>query len=189
MIPARQIFESFAGCTPASPPPDPIDAAQVRLAAWEAGQLFHVVSDLPVTLGIGEECGELADANNDAEATDAVGDVAIYVCQVATRNRLAMRVIFAWSIDQWRSGIPWRRLASAVGRVHHLVLKRSQKIRDGLLPVEEYRAHLAHALADLIAAVEEASERDPVEAFKTTADRILARDWRADPVRGGEVKP
>ena len=36
MIPARQIFESFAASSPASPPPDPIDAAQVYLAAWEA---------------------------------------------------------------------------------------------------------------------------------------------------------
>lgn len=187
MIPARAIFDSFNALPAGVLPDDPIDRAQVLLARWEVAQPFHVAVDLPVTLGIGEECGELADAETDDAITDAVGDVAIYVCQVATRNRLAMRSIFASSIDQWRAGDSWRWLLSAVGHVNHLVLKRSQKIREGTLPVEEYRAHLAHALADLIAAVTRAAWCDPVEAFRATADRILARDWRADPARGGEV--
>lgn len=194
MIPARQIFESFAGLPAGTMPDDPIDALQVRLAAWEAGQPFHVVSDLPVALGIGEECGELADAETTEEEIDAVGDVAIYVCQVATRNRLAMRwILDAPSSkkkhrDPWHRD-PWRNLVSALGRVKHLVLKRSQRIREGLLPVEEYRELLATALADVTFAVERAAGRRAEDAFLDTASRILARDWNADRAQGGEVAP
>ena len=189
MIPARQIFESFAAATPASPPPDPIDALQVLLAAWEAGQPLHRVCPMPGTLGIGEECGELADAETTEEEIDAVGDVAIYVCQVATRNRLAMRWILDAPFSKKTHRDPWRGLVSALGRVNHLVLKRSQRIREGALPVEEYRELLATALADVIFAVERAAGRRAEDAFLDTASRILARDWNADRAQGGEVAP
>lgn len=189
MIPARQIFESFAGLPAGVLPDDPIDALQVRLAAWEARQPFHVVADLPVTLGIGEECGELADAETPEDAIDAVGDVAIYVCQVATRNRLAMRWILDAPSSRIRHRDPWRNLVSALGRVNHLVLKRSQRIREGLLPVEEYRELLADALACAIRATERAVGRRAEDSFIATASRVLARDWNTDPARGGEVAP
>lgn len=68
---------------------DPLDRLQILLAFWEARQPFWSASVLPVALGVGEECGELAEANGHDDVVDAIGDIAIYACQVATRERLA----------------------------------------------------------------------------------------------------
>ena len=149
--------------------------------------------ELPVALGVGEECGELAEAKTHAEATDAVGDVAIYVCQVATRERLAMSEILAEAgriADRalaTNRGLThqWRTLMARVGRVAHLALKRHQKIREGALPDAEYRALLADALAELLAAVELAAGVSVAECFADTAPTVLARDWSADRAGGG----
>jgi len=170
-----------------------LDALQIQLAAWEERQPFWSASVLPVALGIGEECGELADAKTHAESTDAVGDIAIYVCQVATRERLAMSEILAEAgriADRalaTNRGLThqWRTLMARVGRVAHLALKRHQKIREGALPDAEYRALLADALAELLAAVELAAGVSVAECFADTAPTVLARDWSADRAGGG----
>ena len=172
---------------------DPLDRLQILLAFWEARQPFWSSSVLPVALGVGEECGELADAKTHAEATDAVGDIAIYVCQVATRERLAMSEILAEAgriadrAQATNRGLThqWRTLMARVGRVAHLALKRHQKIREGALPDAEYRALLADALAELLAAVELAAGVSVAECFADTAPTVLARDWSADRAGGG----
>lgn len=167
---------------------DPLDRLQILLAFWEARQPFWSSSVLPVALGVGEECGELAEAKSHAEATDAVGDIAIYVCQVATRERLAMSEILAEAgkiVDRALASFdvsnPWRKIMARVGRVAHLALKRHQKIREGALPDAEYRALLADALAELLAAVELAAVVSVAECFAYTAPAVLARDWLSWP--------
>lgn len=172
---------------------DPLDRLQILLAFWEARQPFWSAAVLPVALGVGEECGELAAAKTHAESTDAVGDVAIYACQVATRERLAMSEILAEAgkiADRALASFaaaahPWRTLMARVGRVHHLALKRHQRIREGSLPDAEYRALLAGALAELLAAVELAAGVSVAECFAATAPTVLARDWSADRAGGG----
>jgi hypothetical protein len=171
---------------------DPLDRLQIRLSFWEARQPFYEAAVLPVALGVGEECGELAAAKTHAESTDAVGNLAIYACQVATRERLAMSEILAEAgriADRALAAYasrPWRKLLVRVGRVNHLVLKRHQRIRVGALPDAEYRALLADALAELLAAVEFAAACDSVaECFAATAPTVLARDWSADRAGGG----
>ncbi len=152
---------------------DPLDRLQILLAFWEARQPFWSAAVLPVALGVGEECGELADAKTHAKTTDAVGDIAIYVCQVATRERLAMSEILIAAgriVDRALAtyrGLThqWRTLMSRVGRVNHLALKRHQRIREGALPDAEYRALLADALAELLAAVELAAGASVAECF------------------------
>lgn len=172
---------------------DPLDRLQILLAFWEARQPFWSAAVLPVDLGVGEECGELAEAKSHAEATDAVGDIAIYVCQVATRERLAMSEILAAAgqiadraLTSWPAAHPWRTLMARVGRVNHLALKRHQRIREGALPDAEYRALLADALAELLAAVELASGANVAEFFADTAPTVLARDWSTDRAGGGQ---
>ncbi len=172
---------------------DPLDRLQVDLAVWEARQPFWSAAVLPVALGVGEECGELAEAKTHAKTTDAVGDIAIYVCQVATRERLAMSEILIAAgriVDRALAtyrGLThqWRTLMSRVGRVNHLALKRHQRIREGALPDAEYRALLADALAELLAAVELAAGASVAECFAATAPTVLARDWSADRAGGG----
>ena len=170
-----------------------LDALQIQLAAWEERQPFWSASVLPVALGIGEECGELASANGHDDVVDAIGDIAIYACQVATRERLAMSEILAQAgriADRalaTNRGLThqWRTLTARVGRVAHLALKRHQKIREGALPDAEYRALLADALAELLSAVELAACVSVAECFTYTAPTVLARDWSADRAGGG----
>ncbi len=171
---------------------DPLDRLQIRLSFWEARQPFWSAAVLPVALVVGEECGELAEAKTHAKTTDAVGDIAIYVCQVATRERLAMSEILAEAgkiVDRALASFdvsnPWRKIMARVGRVNHLALKRHQRIREGALPDAEYRALLADALAELLAAVELAAGASVAECFAATAPTVLARDWSADRAGGG----
>lgn len=164
---ARARFEEWAGLYAPHVPPDPVDAMQVRLARWEQAQPFWRVSSLPVALGCGEEAGELADAVRHHEIVDAVGDVAIYACQVATRHRLA-----------------FGELLSALGRVQHLILKREQRIRIGAESDEVFGEALAAALARMIAAITDAHGIDARDAFLEVAERVLARNWTANPVTG-----
>lgn len=159
----------------------PLDRLQVQLAAWEARQPFHEAAVLPVALGVGEECGELADANGDDEVADAIGDLAIYVSQIATRERLAVSVLIEDADRRW----PRRELLSTLGRFNHLALKRHQKIREGALPDAEYRALLADALAELMAAARIFGGASVAECFAATAPTVLARDWSADRAGGG----
>ena len=157
-----------------------LDALQVLLAAWEDRQPFWESSPVPVALGVGEECGELADAANTDEAADAIGDLAIYVSLIATRERLAVSVLIE---DADRRPPPWRSLLSALGHLNHLVLKRHQKIREGIMP--EYRELLADALAELMAAARIFGGASVAECFIATAPTVLARDWTADRAGGG----
>ncbi len=183
---ARATFEAWAALDAPHLPADPVDAMQVRLLRWEQAQPFWRASTLPVALGCGEECGELADAERHAEMVDAVGDVAIYACQVATRHRLAFGAILdaASDSDVGHLDDEWRELMSALGRVHHLILKREQRIRIGAESDEVFGGALANAIARLIGAVTDAHGIDARDAFLEVAERVLARNWNANPANG-----
>ncbi len=160
---------------------DPLDRLQILLSFWEARQPFWSAAVLPVALGVGEECGELASANGHDDVVDAIGDIAIYACQVATRERLAMSVLIEAADRIW----PRRGLLSTLGRFNPLVLERPRKIRVGALPDAEYRALLADALAELMAAARIFGGVSVAECFTYTAPSVLARDWSADRAGGG----
>ncbi len=183
---ARARFESWAALDAPHLPADPVDAMQVRLLRWEQAQPFWRVSSLPVALGCGEEAGELADAVRHHEIVDAVGDVAIYACQVATRHRLAFGEILdaASDADLAHPYDEWRELMSAVGRVQHLILKREQRIRIGAASDAEFGVALFGALARLIAAATDAHGADARAAFLATAERVITRDWNTNPTTG-----
>lgn len=183
---ARATFESWAALDAPHLPADPIDAMQVRLLRWEQAQPFWRVSSLPVALGCGEEAGELADAVRHHEIVDAVGDVAIYACQVATRHRLAFDEILDAASDSDLNHMhdEWRELLSALGRVQHLILKREQGIRIGAESDEVFGEALANAIARLIGAVTNAHGIDARDAFLATAEQVLARNWNTNPTNG-----
>jgi len=183
---SRARFESWAALDAPHLPADPVDAMQVRLLRWEQAQPFWRVSSLPVALGCGEEAGELADAVRHHEIVDAVGDVAIYACQVATRHRLAFGEILdaAPNSDLNHMYDEWRELLSALGRVQHMILKREQRIRIGAESDEVFGEALAAALARMIAAITDAHGIDARDAFLATAEQVLARNWNTNPTNG-----
>lgn len=185
---ARARFETWCGLHAPDLPADPIDAMQLRLARWEVRQPFWRSDAAFVALGCCEEVGERASADSPDEVEDAMGDVAIYAGQVAMRNRLAMSVLFDAADETPRlHNDVWRNLCDAQGRVAHLALKKSQQIREGALPDEEYRAIMAGALASLLGAVEATSYRSGRsvrDCYLITGARILERDWTTDRVNG-----
>lgn len=188
---ARARFESWSSLDAPHLPADPIDALQVQLARWQVRN-FPDTGDVLIALGIGEECGELDEATTAADVInviDALGDVAIYCSQLANANRLAIGPAIEYA-DTTRHRPACRTLLTAVGRLQHLVLKRAQRIREGMLPVEEYRAALHAAIC---AVLHEATmvARWTVDAstlagpsFTVTAASVLARDWNANPHTG-----
>ena len=185
---ARARFAAWAALDSPHLPADPVDAMQLRLARWEVRQPFWRADAAFVALGCCEEVGERASAESPDEIEDAMGDVAIYAGQVAMRNRLAMSGLFD-AADELPAlhADAWRNLCDAQGRVAHLALKRSQRIREGALPDEEYRARMATTIAALLGAVEATSYRSGRSArdcYLITGARILARDWTANRVTG-----
>lgn len=187
MIAARTRFEEWCGLHAPDLPADPIDAMQLRLARWEVRQPFWRADAVFAALGCCEEVGERASADSPDDVEDAVGDIAIYAGQVAIRNRLAMSELFDAADGAYRMPTlhsdKWRNLCDAQGRVAHLALKRSQRIREGAMPDEEYRVLMAEALAALLAAVESTtyrSGRSARDCYLIVGARILARDWNAN---------
>ena len=179
---SRARFEAWAALDAPHLPSDPIDAIQVRLARWQSAN-FGATGDELIALGIGEECGELAQAGDRTEAIDALGDVCIYAAQLCTANRLAIGT----TLDSG-SSLPVD-LAVPVGALQHLVLKRAQRIRKGRLPVEEHRALLFTAIRFVVRAAVAAAQpmADGItarEAFAATAEHVLARNWTANPITG-----
>lgn len=167
---------------------DETDAMQVALAAWQAVN-FPQTSDLHMVAGITEEVGELHEAieARDPEAIlDAFGDVLVYLGQLLTSNRIAMRPLLGLRRTDGRTVI-----AVPLGRLAHATLKHGQKIR-GMAEVETYRRALVNHAGALIsttrAVVDLAMDRLPLRAdgvYRMIGAQVLARNWTADPVRGG----
>lgn len=154
---AQTEFAKIAAHTPGDPrPDDPLLCLQLDLYRWQVNH-FGLCSDLQFAAGVVEEMGELADARMNElygngsfeEIDDAVGDVAIYASQLLTSNRLGLNVAVEYALElaRARSTAPTTTLAVATaGRLMHVVLKRSQRIR-GFDDRDVYRAHLLQAVA------------------------------------------
>lgn len=174
---ARQAFDRFAGLDAPELPSGTVDALQVRLVRWQTAN-FGVARAYQLALGVAEEFGELAAASTKAETVDAIGDVLIYACQMATLHRLAF--VEAIDGDTFAMRVPQ---GAAPGLLAHVTLKADQRIR-GLDDPE--LARFATFLA-LVAVVDEVRcfDADPVECFTSTARIVMERNWRADAVTGG----
>lgn len=183
----RAIFDGWCSRTGYD---DPTDATQVALAAWQASN-FDDTSDLHMVAGLTEEVGELHEAIEDRDpgaVIDAFGDVLIYLGQLLTSNRIAMRPLLGLRRNDGRTEI-----AVPLGQLAHAVLKHGQKIR-GLADVETYRRalvnHAGGVIATTRAVVDVAVDRLPLRAdgvYRMVGAQVLARDWRRDPITGLDV--
>lgn len=180
---ARASFELFAGLDAPHLPSDSDDALQVRLARWHVSQ-FGAPRAEHLALGISEEAGEWWSSGNLAEEDDAVGDVMVFACQLATLHRL--------SFADCNLKLPLQRSHStlvaplgrgvAVGLISHVVLKSAHGIR-GLADHELARVGVFLGISSLRWAFKFDHSSD---CWRATAEKVMRRDWRADPVRGGE---
>lgn len=154
----------------------------------------HALGSLAPLLGIVEEVGEMCHADNDAELRDAVGDVAIYLCDYAEREGFPL-----WEIDpEPRSGWDqsgWdldaiRATAAMVGTLVHVTLKAHQGIR-GFDDPEFYAERRAVAVAGILSYLDSLCVTRFAESFVDVVagvwrDVVSARDWQANSETGGE---
>ena len=175
---ASSAFAAYATLDDPLLPADPMSALQVRLWRWQVEQ-FGVPDDRDLVLGIVEECGELEEAGDVAEMQDAVGDVLIYTIQLCTSQRLDFWTIFG-------SALAYSSIAIAIGQLAHCALKTHQRIR-GYANRDYSRRRLFGRIETLIGAVKMAhgSRINIAGALLMTAERVMERDWRRDPAKGG----
>lgn len=180
---AHARFETFAGVdakdADALAQLHPLDAMQVRLAAWQARN-FGVPAMTQLVCGVVEELGEWVDAEDGGAEFDAVADVAIYLSQLLTMARLSLSSIIdaTFGLDRIRS-FGWQGDVILA----HVALKHEQRIR-GLDDPRLMRCGIAAGAAMVMATVD---ADDASRALLAVAPRVLARDWVASPTTGGEA--
>lgn len=203
---ARAAFEAFAMNDIGDPAPEhPVDKMQVDLWRWQQKN-FGIQPDNNIALGVVEELGETMlslDQHDLDGVTDGVGDIQVYVGQLATRNRLALREIQKLRlvyVDRWFGEpdvelIREQLLEPILGHLGHVVLKHIQKIRD-LGEVNLYRVALVEVCARLLASVDVLLQVDEgeigeqwisgsmVDAYLATGATVLERDWQRNQATG-----
>ena len=160
---------------------DPYDAIQVRLAAWQSRN-FGVPTTTQIACGVVEELGEWLTSDPGPAAADAVGDTLIYCAQLCTSYRMSLIEIIR---DQ---DVPCGDDAfAAAGLLCHVALKGEQRIR-GLEDLALARVAIAAAIAAIASALDSTDGHGTIlDMYLTTADRVLRRDWRANPVDAAQV--
>ena len=158
---------------------EPLDATmtvQLRLRRWQVSH-FGFNSDERLALGVIEELGETFNSETLDDACDGLGDVVVYVGQLAFNNQMTIgpildlgRVFQASQLEPLR----------AAGYLAHTVLKHVQAIR-GLGPIEVYRSHLVACLGLAIAKATDDVELvhgttvNVREVYRLVGEHVLSR--------------
>lgn len=148
------------------------------------------LGSLAPLLGIGEEIGELNEAEDTASMLDAVGDILIYMADWCYREKLTFPVV-EYSAEEIEGMHERRVLSSAYGQMCHAKLKRCQKIR-GMDDDIAYQGAMDKAMTSLMCALkvlvdEELSFNDKDEgkndllgiANDTWKNVVSKRNWKA----------
>lgn len=188
---SRDVFNSYAGMPAPYLPGPEIQGIQIALSRWQNYQ-FPGSSDLHLALGIAEECGEFFEAlaaGDYDDTVDAVGDILIYATQLATSHRLDFETILnhQFTAEQCVHSARFdRMLMEDVGAICHVVLKAAQGIR-GFNDSDAVRVAVFEGLCDLVRSLSLAAPFSGIrEMYTSTAKKVLQRDWRSDPLSGGQ---
>ncbi len=142
-------------------------------------------------MGIMEEVGEFFGAKTPADARDALGDIAVYLCDYMTREGITwptMADLFVLS-----HGVPNIRardgMVSALGDLYHTALKRHQRIR-GMENPDDFSVKRWDALLLFVyfldTTTREVTGTDTLTVLNETWNNIVSkRDWKADAAKGG----
>lgn len=137
-------------------------------------------------IGLVEEFGEFAAANNEADRVDAVADVMIFAADYCTS--MGWRIGDVWCesslpqiINSAETQKPDVAILINLGRLCHAHLKQSQGVRTE----EDWQSEGRQALARLFALLRIVSGVDVVQATKRTWDSVVSkRDWLKNPAAG-----
>jgi hypothetical protein len=180
-------FQTFAGVdakdADALAQLHPLDAMQVRLAAWQSRN-FGVPSMTQIVCGVVEELREWTDAESGSEDQfDAEADITIYLAQMLTLARLSLSSVVE-EAARWEWHSHRYKIIRGAGILSHVALKHEQRIR-GLGEPGLMRCGVAAGAVVMIA---EVMGPDAAQAaILAVAPRVLARDWVASPTTGGEA--
>lgn len=182
---SREQFNSYAALDAPHLPPEHLSALQVRLTRWCNTQFGPQHSTI-FALGICEEIGEFAEATERHDIIDAVGDVLVWATQLATNCRLDFGVLLNYGYSP--DAEPLKGLIIAQARIAHVAIKEEQRIR-GYDDSERVRTEVAENLVRLISNLRAVCNATLVleQAYIDTAEHVLKRNWKADPVSAGEL--
>jgi hypothetical protein len=189
---AHETFEEYAAMDVPHLPADPMSALQVRLHRWQVAN-FGWQPSWAMVLGIAEEAlDETQESSNVDELIDAIGDALIYTTQLCTDLRLDFGVLLREAkirspIIPVPNATGIGVMASAIGKIARAILKSEQGIR-GFNDSDRIRAVVADALVGMLLwCLCRLSKpwMDVEDAYRITAEHVMTRNWRADPVTGG----
>lgn len=147
------------------------------------------LGSLAPLLGIGEELGELAEAASEADVEDAVGDVAVYLCDYCHREGCRPGRYDPRADKGGTMADPMAGLVACYGGLCHATLKRHQRIRgyhdrrhyedtrDAIVPRFWYYLDV-YSLASC--------GQNATTVLNTVWHKVVRkRDWREDAGHGG----
>lgn len=143
---ARDAFDKFAGMWPPELPPDPLDAAQVRVTRW-ATYWWGALEPARRSLALLEELGEFVvalDAGDESAVREEFGDLVITMALLATTARLSMHQLWVLShVDDYPHHSLGEMLPRIVAQLARLGGKRAAGLRgmgdDDLYRLEAWR--------------------------------------------------
>lgn len=164
-----------------------------RTKGDEAGEMVPTevvvaLGSLAPLMGIMEELGELFESREDADREDALGDIAVYLCDYCCREGILWPVRIELPSNEKTD--PTTGLVVYLAKLFRCHLKRHQRIR-GMHEDVHFETSRMAALRALVWHLEEMAREWTPETNLTmilneTWNRIVSkRDWKADPTEGG----
>lgn len=147
------------------------------------------LGSLAPLMGIAEEIGELASAQYVEEVEDALGDIAIYLCDYAARENFQLQPLWPDNIIPATQDVSV--LMKPLGELFHCTLKRHQGIR-GFDMFPTYVKARDKAVQDLLKAMVAVASGHGFSlpaTIQSTWELVVAeRDWKKNPQGPEEQK-
>lgn len=174
-----------------------VSCRQIEMLRWERHN-FGLQSPITGLMGILEEFGELAAADNAAESYDAVGDILVFASNMFSKYRLAIAPMLEQLQSSGFTGPPCLKYSDRnygdkievrVGWANHVMLKSQQKIR-GYEEPETVRRDICCVIYKLLCreSVSDVLSTDSTleDIFLNVSSAVLIRDWTKNKETGVE---
>jgi hypothetical protein len=174
-----------------------VSCRQIEMLRWERHN-FGLQSPITGLMGILEEFGELAAADNAAESYDAVGDILVFTSNMFSKYRLAIGPMLEQLQTSGFTGPPCLKyddrnygdkLEVRVGWANHVMLKSQQKIR-GYEEPETVRRDICCVIYKLLCreSMSDVLSTDSTleDIFFHVSSTVLTRDWTKNRETGSE---
>ncbi len=146
---------------------------QEELIIWQQHNFPGRDTWMPL-MGLGEELGELADAINEEEAEDAIGDCCIYLADFC--NGMGLSLTHILTLDTEKVGLNLITAQIIYGKMCHSFLKLKQRIRMH----EGHQQQLVIEIKKLLAFLDNYCHGTLEVISWETWLKVRQRDWQKD---------